>query len=426
MSVNNTNQTNVEEVEVNLEDILNPSDSVMLPASEEKPNFFTNKKVDISFLDKKPVVEKTPGEEAAAASTELDENGKVKEIKAPGTEIVDTSIDDILNNTSEETAEEKAKGGRPKTEKDGLYELTKKLIESKLITPFDDEDVKPLDQYTMADYEELLTANMKEIENRLNKEIPIKMYDALPEDVQAVFNYVSNGGQDLKGMFQALAQVQEARDLDPKNENDQKFIIRNYLQATRFGSSDEIEEEIDAWADRNELEAKALKFKPKLDAMQEQLVAQKLDQQTKLRAKQMEASEKYIENVYNTLAPAELGGIKLDKKTQSMLYNGLVEPKYPSMSGKNTNLLGHLLEKHQFVEPNHALIAEALWLLQDPEGYKDKVREIAKKEVTTTTIRNLKTEQGKRTPGGVQDEDEPAKRKPGTLQRPTQGGFFKR
>ena len=28
-----------------------------------------------------------------------------------------------------------------------------------------------------------------------------------------------------------------------------------------------------------------------------------------------------------------------------MLYNGLVQPNYPSVSGTNTNLLGHLLEK---------------------------------------------------------------------------------
>jgi hypothetical protein len=59
---------------------------------------------------------------------------------------------------------------------------------------------------------------------------------------------------------------------------------------------------------------------------------------------------------------------------QGLLFSGLVQPNYPSISGKPTNLLGHLLEKYQFVEPRHDLIAEALWLLADPNGYKGKVK----------------------------------------------------
>lgn len=421
-----TNQTHVEEVEMNLDQMLN-SDNIMIPDNTSpKPNFFSSKKVDVSFLDKKPV-EETPGEKLAAASAALDDNfNNPAEIKDPN-EVVDNTLDEILNQEVDNV--DTKTGGRPKTEKNGLLELTKKLIQSKVLIPFDDEDDKKLEDYTINDYEELLTSNMKELENKFNKEIPIKFFDSLPEDLQAAFSYVSNGGQDLKGMFRALAQVQEVRDLDPTDENDQKDIIRNYLQATRFGTPDEIDEEIDGWADRNELEAKANKFKPKLDAMQEQMVAQKLEQQERLRVQQQAQSAKYMDSVYNVLAPGELGGMKLDKKTQGMLYNGLVDPRYPSMSGKPTNLLGHLLEKHQFVEPNHALIAEALWLLQDPDGYRDKVREIAKKDVTATTVRSLKTEQGKRISGssGVNDDDDNASRRTSAgLKRPTSKDFFKR
>jgi hypothetical protein len=112
-------------------------------------------------------------------------------------------------------------------------------------------------------------------------------------------------------------------------------------------------------------------------------------------------------SVYDTLKPGELSGMKIDKKTQSLLYNGLVAPNYPSISGRQTNLLGHLLEKYQYVEPNHAIIAEALWLLADPEGYRTKVREVAKTDAAADTARKLKTEQDSKKTGsnGVIQED---------------------
>ena len=100
-----------------------------------------------------------------------------------------------------------------------------------------------------------------------------------------------------------------------------------------------------------------------------------------------------MSNVYNTLKEGTLGDMKVDKKTQSLLYNGLVAPNYPSVSGKNTNLLGHLLEKYQFVEPNYTLVTEALWLLADPTGYKSKIMEKGAQKSVEKTVRKLKTEQ---------------------------------
>jgi hypothetical protein len=85
-------------------------------------------------------------------------------------------------------------------------------------------------------------------------------------------------------------------------------------------------------------------------------------------------------------------------------------------------LLGHLLEKYQYVEPNHGLIAEALWLLSDPDGYRGKVREQAKVETTEKVVRQLKTEQAKlQTSAPVIEKEE-------TVQRriPRGGNFFKR
>jgi hypothetical protein len=130
-----------------------------------------------------------------------------------------------------------------------------------------------------------------------------------------------------------------------------------------------------------------------------------------------------MENVYETLKPGELNGIKLDKKTQSQLYSGLVQPSYPSISGKPTNLLGHLLEKYQFIEPKHDLIAEVLWLLSDPDSYKNEIRKHAKTEATQETVRNLKTEQAKSKSSFSSVEDKEDRKGPKISRN---NNFFKR
>ncbi|RLI46772.1 hypothetical protein DRO61_08805, partial [Candidatus Bathyarchaeota archaeon] len=169
-------------------------------------------------------------------------------------------------------------------------------------------------------------------------------------------------------------------------------------------------------------------FKPKLDKMQEKVVAQKLKEQELKKKQQEQASQQYMKNVYETLKEGTLGDIKVDRKTQAMLYNGLVQPNYPSVSGRNTNLLGHLLEKYQFVEPNYQLISEALWLLQDPAGYKAKIMDKGAQKSVEKTVRKLKSEQsnvGGSSLGVTKAEEASAKKSSKRkIQRPT--NIFKR
>ncbi len=130
--------------------------------------------------------------------------------------------------------------------------------------------------------------------------------------------------------------------------------------------------------------------------MSEAVVARKLEEQEMKQKQQQKASENYMANVYHTLKDGKLGDMKVNKKTQSMLYNGLVSPSYPSISGENTNLLGHLLEKYQFVEPNYSLVSEALWLLADPTGYKSQLKSQGTNAAVEQTVRKLKTAQSNR------------------------------
>jgi len=402
-----TEQTTVQQVDINIDDIFGGApgaDSIVLPAEEDKkPGFFSTPKTDLTFLDKED---------------EKDEDGNPK----PSTQTANDLLNELTNDVDDLINEEESpKGGRPKVDKSGMVETFSKLIEEGVLIGFEDE--KPMDEYSLKDWKELLQANFEEKERAIKEQTPKEFFEALPEELQYAAQYVANGGNDLKGLFSALAQVEEVRSLDPTDEMDQEQIVRSYLRATGFGNDEDIDEEIVTWKDLGKLEQQANKFKPKLDKMQESIVAQKIAEQEQMKAQQEQAASAYMDNVYEALKPSELAGIKLDKKTQAMLYAGLVQPNYPSISGRNTNLLGHLLEKHQFVEPNYPLVAEALWLLADPEGYKSKIMDQGKNKVVENTVRQLKTEQGRKISSTVPDdkEDEPKQRK---IQRQT--NIFKR
>jgi hypothetical protein len=153
--------------------------------------------------------------------------------------------------------------------------------------------------------------------------------------------------------------------------------------------------------------------------MQEEIVARQLAEQEYKKEQQSKQAKAYQENVYRTLANGTIGGLKLDKKVQGLLFSGLVQPSYPSISGKPTNLLGHLLEKYQFVEPRHDLIAEALWLLADPNGYKTKVREQGGKAAVEKTVRQLKTEESRKMGSSINNQyEEEARRQPSSRPEP--------
>jgi hypothetical protein len=415
-------QTSVQQVDLDIDSWLGApgADSIVTPTTEDKkdqkPNIFSQGKFDTNFLDEE--------DDDTDDSKDPADDKKVTD-PAAAKDFIDNLVDD--NQDGDDDQSGKSKGGRPKTEKSGLVEFLKKRIESKEMFAFDDYDEtkQSLDEYlgTLGekDIEELWQANVDNMKSEVAAKTPKEFFESLPDELQYAAKYVMDGGQDLKGLFQALAQVEQVRSLDPRDENDQEGIVRSYLQATGFGNEEEIEEELNTWKDLGVLEKKAKQFKPKLDSMQEEIVKSQIAEQEARKEQQEQAAEAYMQNVFEALRPAEINGLKLDKKTQAQLYSGLVQPQYPSISGRPTNLLGHLLEKYQFVEPNYPLIAEALWLLSNPEEYRQTLTKQGKNQAVEQTVRSLKTEQSRKNTSTYQEDDEPKSRK---LVRPT--NIFKR
>jgi hypothetical protein len=409
-------QTSVQTLDLDIDALFSaaPSaDSIVLPDAEtKKPSIFSKNTPDLSFLD--------PGAKDDDEKTK-DGDDKDKNVDDVSRETSTDSLDDILKDTDPEAGDDAVKPGRPKLDKSGLVDTMSKLIEEGLLIPFEDE--KPMDEYSVKDWKELIEANFQEREKQIRQETPKEFFESLPEELQYAAKYVADGGQDLKSLFRVLSQVEEVREMNPEVPGDQETIIRSYLRATGFGDEGEIDEEISTWKDLGKLEAQARKFKPKLDAMQEQVVHEQLQRQEAMRMQQQEAAEAYVDNVYDALKTAEINGLKLDKKTQAQLYSGLVQPQYPSINGRNTNLLGHLLEKYQFVEPNYPLIAEALWLLSNPDEYRQSLVKQGKNQAVEQSVRLLKTEQSRKIASSVPDEQDQQ-----NTQRkiPRGGNIFKR
>jgi hypothetical protein len=417
MSTNNEPTTGTVDLDIDSWLSAPGADSIITPASAEsaKPSMFSQDKTDLSFIDKK--------DDDTSDDPDNGDDKKDEPIK----------VDELFNQLGDEPADDEDqkpnKGGRPKTEKSGLVDFFKKRIESKEMFAFDDfdESKQTLDDYlgTLAekDYEELWQANIDNLKNEVASNTPQEFFESLPEELQVAAKYVADGGQDLKGLFQALAQVEQVRELNPTDENDQESIVRSYLQATNFGDTEEIEEELTTWKDLGVLEKKAKQFKPKLDSMQAEIVQSQLVEQEARNRQQKQAAEAYMENVFEALRPAEINGLKLDKKTQASLYAGLVQPNYPSISGRPTNQLGHLLEKFQFVEPNYPLVAEALWLLSDPEAYRQNIAKNAKNQAVEQTVRQLKTEQSRKVGSSYAEEED---KRPSVRKAPRPTNIFQR
>ena len=322
-------KSNVEQVDVNLDEIFNgaPSGDDIISQDSDKPkNIFSglNDKADMSFADpdkddKDDLNAKVEDKKDAENAEDVEELNVSKNEQTIEDKKVDNNADDILDtlDDNQESTNEETKTKKGRKPISGISDVFSKLIKEDKIVPFDDD--KDLSEYSAKDWEELIQANLEEKARQIRNETPKQFFESLPEELQIAARYVAEGGQDMKGLFQTLAQTEETRSLNVKSERDQEKIILDYLTATGYGTTEEISEEIEMWKDLGKLEQQASKFKPKLDKMQEKVVAQKLEQQQLKRKQQEQASQTYMQNVYDTLKEGKVNDVKMGRKTQAML-----------------------------------------------------------------------------------------------------------
>lgn len=263
------------------------------------------------------------------------------------------------------------------------------LIEKGLLAGFEDDS--PIK--TKEDLETLIKGNKEQWISEARAEAVKQEVERLPEAVKFVLEYAKSGGQDLRSIFKILSQDEESRSYDTSQVQDQKDLIRKYY-STQGWNDDEIEEELINLVETKRIEAKAIQFKPKLEQINTTRKDEALKQQKLIEEDQLKARKFFTQNVVDTLKKGKIGDINLTKEEQADVYNALVREQYQSFSGQ-TNRLGALLDRIQYVEPNYELLAEVTLLLSNPAEYKKKIRDEVKTEVTADTVKKIKIEQNK-------------------------------
>jgi hypothetical protein len=216
MSTDANNNSTVDNVSIdNIDDFLPMPGAESIVTSDdednEKPNLFSsnNKSVNMDFLD----------DDSKKKTTDEDED----------TSQAIAELDTALEN-GDDDEEIKSKPGRKKTDKSGLVDFLKKRIEGNEMFAFDDFDdsKQSLDDYlgglSEKDVEDLWKANVDNMKNEVAAATPKEFFESLPEELQYAAEYVAKGGQDLKGLFRALAQVEEVRTLDAR-QPDRKSVV---------------------------------------------------------------------------------------------------------------------------------------------------------------------------------------------------------
>lgn len=365
-----------------------PGADSIVTTDEKKPEFFSTERSSIDNV--------------------IDNDNEVK------TDTVNNTLDEIIKTDIANETNEIKKSSLNNS-------VFKKLVDENVLIPFDDE--KSIEDYTEDEIKELLQANFEDRERKIKEQTPKEFFESLPEELQYAAEYVAKGGQDLKGLFKVLADTEEVRSLDINRKEDHAKIVRQYLEAT-IQDPELVDEQLEEWEEAGTLSKKAAQFKPKLDEMQEQIIQSQLLRQEGVRKQQIQKKQQYLDNIHKVLKPGELNGIKLDSKRQNFLWDEMTTVKYQSMTGKPTNLLGKLLEDYQFgKEPRYDLISEALWLLHDPEDYKEKIRLNATNKAAEETFKKLKTEESRKLSSHEQVED--VENKPLRLKRNVRNIFDK-
>jgi hypothetical protein len=372
---------------------------------------FKKEKVDTSFIDNPDPVEDEGKKEnpdnpngkkeddPLAEKIEDEEIDASLEAKEQAKKLLE-EIDDPSSKKEEDEDEEEDLTGKSKPtnagRKGALVEAVGNLVKKGTLDLF--EDAQDVESYTAKDLEDLIEVNINQKLNEVAQKAPMEVFNNLDPRLQEAVAYQLNGGKDIASVLKAVAQSQEVTDLSLENEKDQERIVREWLRSSNVLDLEEIEDEIASIIDRGDLEKKATQFKPKLDAKQSSIVEEKLKKQEDAKNRAEKAKEQYGKVIYTMLNKPQLNGIPLNNKVQTMLYYGLTDDSnYQDRNGNPVNALGHLIEEYQFGEKaNPSVLLEALWLMADPNGYRNAVTSLGKNEAASESFRKLKTAEGEK------------------------------
>lgn len=307
-----------------------------------------------------------------------DEEIEEKKVDEKKVEVV-SDADITIANT--EKIEETTVDSEKDLELAALEELVKK--DKLFLFEGGEFDKKELKDYTKKERAELIEANQERIKEEAEAKAPVEFFESLSPLMQMAFNYETNGGTDLKGLFANLADFQTVSNLDITTESGQEEVVKTYLKMQGDLNDQEIQEELSNIKDiAGALEKKAGLYKPKIEAKQQQIIDKKLKDQEAAKVRQDAAMVKYKEAVYNTIASGEINGVKLTKTTQGKLYEGLTT---------RVGIFNEFFKQIPGFKADYSHMAEIYWLAVDRKGYLEALGAVKSAETAADDFKRLKT-----------------------------------
>ncbi len=343
----------------------------------------------------------------AAPEKKEDEEKKVPETSVFKKEEVETPLNQLFGNEEESIIKDddniiESKGPAKKEEtpkKEEFASAISELIKEGIIFGFEEGEANSIE-----DIKELIKANKEEWKKEVISEELDAVFESLPEDLQYAVEYVKSGGRDLKSLFKILSQTQEVKSMEVGKSS--KDIAKTYLEYTKYGTAEEIAEQVGEWEDLELLDKKAELFKPKLEKLHEQMVQDELKKQEEVKVYQKQLIKQYFDGVSVALQDKNLNGLVINKEEQASLYTDLTENNYTSSrTGQPINFLGKFFETITWDKPDYKMLAELTLFAKNPEKYKEKIMNMGKLASDESTVRKLKTAQGGLKATTTQDDE---------------------
>jgi hypothetical protein len=319
----------------------------------------------------------------------------------------------VLKNAQKEIGQlkdlqEKAENVTSKKELNDLKDVISDLVEEGVIYPFDND--KEISEYSLQEIQELIKANIENIK----EDVIERFTSSLPEPIQMAIEYaIEDKTEELPQVLRLMADAIEGKNALSSVSDEQK--VKAWLMGKGI-EEEEAESLIRSYKSKGIFEDKLAIAEKELDSMIKSEFQKTIEQKKQIKEQKDKAFKEYVEGVSKTVSE-----MPLDKKVKKDILNGLTNLSYESMTGAKTNELYYLLEKYQFQDKKYDLVAKALWLLKDPEGFENYVRENVKKDVIKSTIvpKLRKAEQTSKTGEDISVEDEIKirKNKPDSIER---------
>jgi hypothetical protein len=189
--------------------------------------------------------------------------------------------------------------------------IVKNLVDSKV---FENVELKEGEE---VDEDSFMEAFATEIEARVEEGFQSFM-DELSDDGKAFLKYAKNGGtiQQFAQVFKNLNQMPE---VDVDNEEGQKIIIRYYLKTVKQMESDDVDEQIEFYEDKNKLKFYAEKYKKSLDAEAAEEKEALIEQQENARKQAEENKKQFVAGIKKSLDTDKVFDIPIGKKDKDLL-----------------------------------------------------------------------------------------------------------